>query len=61
MNYKYIIFDTFDGAVYGTNNGETARDLARSEDYFVVNTELNPRMKPEEHTPVKEWDNSHAT
>ena len=36
MKYQYYITDTMDGAVRGTNDHQTAKIYAESEDYFVV-------------------------
>lgn len=36
MKWRYFIVDTLNGVITGTNNEETARDFAGSEDYYVV-------------------------
>lgn len=36
MKYRYIITNTLEGQMEGTNDEDVARDLAESEDYFVA-------------------------
>jgi len=44
--YRYIITNTFEGRVEGTNDEQTARDLAESEDYFVVDAHRGRWLTP---------------
>lgn len=37
--YRYYITDTFDGAIKGTDNKETADNCAQCEEYFVLDVE----------------------
>lgn len=39
MKFRYYITDLFKGTVEGTDNSALADNLARSEDYFIVDTE----------------------
>lgn len=36
MKYRYIITNTLEGQVEGTNEEATAREFAESEDFFVA-------------------------
>jgi hypothetical protein len=36
MKYRFIITNTLEGQMEGTNDELVARDLAESEDYFVA-------------------------
>ena len=38
MRWRYIIVDTLNGVVTGTNDEELARSFSGSEDYYVVDT-----------------------
>ena len=38
MKFRYYITDLHQGLIVGTDEPETARDYAASEDYFVVDT-----------------------
>ena len=46
MPYRYIITNTFEGRVEGTNDEQTVRDLAESEDYFVVDAHRGRWLTP---------------
>jgi hypothetical protein len=46
MPYRYIITNTFEGRVEGTNDEQTARDLAESEDYFVADALTGRWLQP---------------
>ena len=37
--FRFYIADTFNGEVKGTNDEDVAKDIAKSEDAFVVDTE----------------------
>ena len=39
MKFRFIITNTMDGNVRGTNDEEVARDFAQGEDFFVVDVE----------------------
>lgn len=39
MKFRFYIAELFNGQVVGTNDQETARDLAMSEEYFVIDSE----------------------
>ena len=38
MRWRYVIVDTLNGVITGTNDEETACNFAGSEDYYVVDT-----------------------
>lgn len=38
MKFRYYITDLHQGLIVGTDDPETAREFAASEDYFVVDT-----------------------
>lgn len=37
--FRFIITDTLDGCLKGTNDEEAAQNLARSEDFFVYDSQ----------------------
>lgn len=42
--FKYIIVDTFDAKVKGTNDEKVAKNFAECEDYYVIDVEKNAVM-----------------
>ena len=44
MKFRYYITDLDKGLIVGTDEPETARDFAASEDYFVVDTSNGTRL-----------------
>lgn len=41
MKYRFYILSLFDGSYLKTNNEETAKNYARCEDCYVLDTELD--------------------
>lgn len=39
MSFRYIITDTFDGCLKGTDDAKIAEEFAVCEDYFVYDTQ----------------------
>lgn len=46
MSFRFYVTDTFDGAIYGTDDEEQASGLAESTDFFVVDAKANEWLLP---------------
>lgn len=44
--FRFYITDTNDGSLQGTDDEQTAKDYAESEDYFVVDAPLCVWLQP---------------
>jgi hypothetical protein len=44
MKFRYYIVDTTYGEVKGTNDIEIAEDLSASEDFYVIDVEVNQQI-----------------
>lgn len=47
MKFRFIITDTFDGYVKGSNSPEAAASYAKLEEFFVYDTQDNKWMQPD--------------
>ena len=54
MTFKYYIFDTNQGCVFGTNYQEIANDFSSSCDYFVINPSENKWITVSEVEEIKD-------
>lgn len=54
MSFRYIITDTFDGVLKGTNDRAIATEFAICEDYFVYDSETGNWMTSDDEIPVTE-------
>lgn len=45
MKFKYLIVNTFDGNLEGTNDDEAAAELSGSEEFFVIDAEEQKWMQ----------------
>jgi hypothetical protein len=50
MKYRYYITDTLEGLVNGTDDTETAKIFAMSEDFYVVDSEEGKWLIPNGET-----------
>lgn len=53
MKFRYYITALYDGSIRGTNDQETASDLAQSEDFFVVDAEAGEWIQPDGRVQVR--------
>lgn len=51
MKFRYYITDTFDGAVKGTDDYETAFGYACCDEYFVVDSETGMWLLGDQSSP----------
>jgi hypothetical protein len=47
MKFRYYIFSSDDGCIYGTDDTKKAFDLAKAEEYWVVDTDTGLWLQPD--------------
>ena len=55
MSFRYYITDTFNGRVLGTNDDKVARKLAKCEEYFVIDVEMEVLFSPDSNEAIRNW------
>jgi hypothetical protein len=53
--FRFVIANTFDGCVQGTNYEALAKELAICEEYFVVDTQTGLWMVQDTTAPIEEF------
>lgn len=52
--YAYLITDTFDGKIVGTNDQKKAEEMSFCEEYFVVDVQLQAAIYDGERKAIGE-------
>ena len=53
MKYRFIIVNTFEGLVQGTNDESVAHDYSLSEDHYVVDVQTGRWLAADGETDIR--------